>query len=215
MDIKDAVVGQKVKAVDISSQRWCPANGHTGVIRDIEICDPSTKLAWIGVEIDDPGFKGHNLEGQIRSGRGYYFRPENVELYSEGFGKVGAARPLLPTEAAERKKFPIATGVLDYFPSALLEVARVSYVGNEQHNPGQPLHWARGKSMDQADTTLRHLMEGLERGASGELHLTKDGDGTYHLAKGCWRLLALLQEGLEKEGAPLARGARMPVEVKK
>ena len=52
--------------------------------------------------------------------------------------------PLLPSSAAERKKIPIGTGVLDYFSAALAEVAKVSFAGNEQHNPGQPLHWARG-----------------------------------------------------------------------
>jgi len=40
----------------------------------------------------------------------------------------------------QRKQRPIKTGVLDYFPDALLEVAYCSYVGNEQHNPGTPLH---------------------------------------------------------------------------
>ena len=121
---------------------------------------------------------------------------------------------LLPTDAAERKKYPIGTGVLDYFPSSLLEIAKVSYLGNLQHNPGQPLHWARGKSTDQLDTTIRHCMEGLEREEDGELHLVKDTDGSYHLAKAAWRLLALFQEALEKEGAPLARGARLPQENK-
>lgn len=116
---------------------------------------------------------------------------------------------LLSTDPAERKKYPIATGVLDYFPSALLEVAKVSYVGNQQHNPGQPLHWARGKSTDQADTSVRHLME---RDSDNELidggrELTKDVDGTYHMAKACWRMLALFQVMLENEGAPMARGA--------
>ena len=40
----------------------------------------------------------------------------------------------LPTDAKERKNLPIASGVLDYFPKALAEVARVSKVGNDQHN---------------------------------------------------------------------------------
>ena len=111
---------------------------------------------------------------------------------------------LLPTDAAERKTYPIATGVLDYFPSALLEVAKVSYVGNQQHNHGQPLHWARGKSTDQADTTIRHFMERT----TSDGKLTRDTDGTYHLAKACWRLLAELQIALEAEGAPKARGAQ-------
>ena len=111
---------------------------------------------------------------------------------------------LLPVDAKKRKEYPIATGVLDYFPSALLEVARVSFIGNQQHNPGQPLHWARGKSTDQDDTIIRHFLE-----RDGQ-----DADGTYHLAKAAWRILALLQLKLEAEGAPIARGARLPEEKK-
>lgn len=104
---------------------------------------------------------------------------------------------LLPSGAADRKKIPLAGGVLDYFTAALIEVAKVSYVGNEQHNPGQPLHWARGKSMDHADTMLRHF---TERG-------TIDTDGCRHSAKMVWRALAILQMEMEAEGAPIARGA--------
>jgi hypothetical protein len=44
-----------------------------------------------------------------------------------------------------RKNYPVATGVLDYFPDALLEIARVSKIGNDQHHPGQPLHWDRAQ----------------------------------------------------------------------
>ena len=112
--------------------------------------------------------------------------------------------PLLPDDPKERKRFPVASGVLDYFTAALIEVARVSQVGNDQHNPGQPLHWARGKSTDQADTMIRHF---LERG-------TLDSDGVRHSAKMCWRALAILQLELEAEGAPIARGARLPEEKK-
>lgn len=104
----------------------------------------------------------------------------------------------LPTDAAARKAVPIATGVLDYFPAALAEIARVSKAGNDQHNPGEPLHWARGKSMDQADCVIRHF---FERG-------TIDTDGLRHSAKMAWRALALLQIELEEAGAPLARGAK-------
>ncbi len=104
----------------------------------------------------------------------------------------------LPTDPKARKDIPIASGVLDYFPDALAEIARVSKAGNDQHNPGEPLHWARGKSMDQADTIIRHF---LERG-------TIDSDGLRHSAKMAWRALALLQLEMEAAGAPLARGAR-------
>jgi hypothetical protein len=113
---------------------------------------------------------------------------------------ITAKISVLPENAQERKAIPLATGVLDYFPSALIEVAKVSKAGNDQHNPGQPLHWARGKSTDQEDTIVRHF---LERGG-------KDTDGVKHTAKLAWRVLALLQLECEAEGAPLARGARLP-----
>lgn len=105
---------------------------------------------------------------------------------------------LLPTDYDERKRIPIANGVLDYFPAALIAVAEVSKLGNDQHNPGEELHWARGKSMNQADTMIRHF---LERG-------TVDTDGVRHSAKMAWRALALLQLELEAAGAPVARGAK-------
>ncbi len=169
----------------------------------------------------------------------------------------------LPTDSAERKRTPLCTGCLDYFPAALTAVAdsdedgesypdqipeylrdrdyvelansalfllqseltgvevveassglsdlfddyaaalaavaQVSHYGNEKHNPGQPLHHARGKSMDHADCILRHY---VQRGGF---------DGTLrHSACLAWRALALLQEHLESLGAPLARGAVLP-----
>lgn len=108
---------------------------------------------------------------------------------------------VLPSDAAKRKEVPLARGLFDYFSAALAEVARVSHVGNAQHNPGQPMHWARGKSTDQSDCILRHF---VDRG-------TVDTDGLRHSAKLVWRALALLQIELEEqEGAPLPRGARLP-----
>src|SRR6266851_4879248 len=103
----------------------------------------------------------------------------------------------LPSDAAERKKIPLASGVMDYFASALIEIAKVSYAGNEQHNKGMPLHWSRGKSADHSDTMLRHF---VERG-------TIDTDGLRHSAKMAWRALAILQLECEAAGAPVARGA--------
>ena len=96
-----------------------------------------------------------------------------------------------------RKTIPLATGLIDYFPSALVAVAGLSAKGNDQHNPGQPLHWNRAKSGDEADALIRHL---LQRG-------TTDTDGVLHSAKVAWRALAMLQKELEAAGAPIARGA--------
>jgi hypothetical protein len=106
----------------------------------------------------------------------------------------------LPIDSAARKNIPLARGVLDYFPAALAAIARLSQKGNDKHNPGEELHWARGKSMDHADCIMRHL---ADRGT-----LDPD-DNEYHEVKMAWRALALLQEAEEKRGAPMARGARL------
>lgn len=103
--------------------------------------------------------------------------------------EVDAKYTTFPASAAERKTYPIATGVLDYFPDALAEVAHVSFIGNEQHNPGTPLHWDRSKSGDEADACVRHL---LERGKM-------DSDGVRHSAKAAWRALANLQKEIEAD----------------
>lgn len=97
----------------------------------------------------------------------------------------------LPTEAAARKAIPIYSGVLRYFPDALVAIAAVSKAGNDQHNPGQPLHWSRGKSDDHHDTLTRHLLE------AG----TIDIDGHRHSAKAAWRALAILQLEIEAANA--------------
>ena len=106
---------------------------------------------------------------------------------------------VLPEDRAARKAIPMVRGLVDYFPAALAEVARVSQVANEQHNPGEEMHWAWGKSNDHADCIVRHL---VDRG-------TLDNDGLRHSAKVAWRALALLQEELVAEGAPLPRAARV------
>jgi hypothetical protein len=100
--------------------------------------------------------------------------------------------PSVPTDAKVRKSLPLCTGVLDYFPDALLAVAAVSRAGNEQHNPGQPLHWAKEKSTDEPDALLRHLID------RGKL----DIDGQRHSAKVAWRALALLQREIDAEKTP-------------
>jgi hypothetical protein len=102
----------------------------------------------------------------------------------------------LPDDAAARKRAPICTGLLDYFPAACAAVAELSLRGNEQHNPGMPLHWARNKSTDQPDTIVRHL---IQRG-------TVDTDGVRHSTKVAWRALAMLQEEIEAEAGFRPRG---------
>jgi hypothetical protein len=109
-----------------------------------------------------------------------------------------------PTDYDARKALPIMTGVLDYFPDAIAAVAEVSRLGNEQHNPGEPLHWARGKSTDQINTAVRHM---IQRGG-------RDSDGGRHLAKAAWRILAALQEEIEAEHAQPVKAEFSAEEIK-
>jgi hypothetical protein len=100
----------------------------------------------------------------------------------------------LPTDAKAREEFPVATGSLDYFPKAIAEVALLSKIANEQHNPGEPMHWSKGKSTDHANKLLRHFMERGKR----------DSDGMRHRAKVAWRALADLEMEIEAEEAKMS-----------
>lgn len=95
---------------------------------------------------------------------------------------------ILPTDSKERKKYPVVTGLLDYFPRAAAYVAHISYMATQQHHPGKPMHWDRTRSMDHEDCIGRHT---LERG-------TLDNDGLRHTGKRAWRALAALELELEE-----------------
>tara|TARA_Y100000114_G_scaffold127180_1_gene123738 strand:+ start:590 stop:868 length:279 start_codon:yes stop_codon:yes gene_type:complete len=89
----------------------------------------------------------------------------------------------------KRKEIPVYSGVLKYFPDAIIEVAKCSYRGNQQHNPNKKLHWDRSKSGDELDALSRHLLD------AG----TFDSDGIRHSAKVAWRALANLQKEIEND----------------
>ncbi len=117
----------------------------------------------------------------------------DIEIISEEQGVLNSQGGIEFTEAETpikftRKETPIFTGVLNYFPDAIREIAKCSYVGQQQHNPDKPLAWDRSKSGDELDALSRHLLE------AG----TIDTDGIRHSAKVAWRALANLQKELEK-----------------
>jgi hypothetical protein len=87
------------------------------------------------------------------------------------------------------KDFPVYSGVLKYFPNAIMEVSRCSKIGNDQHHPEEPLHWDKDKSTDHEDAMVRHLI----KHASNPM----DDDNVLHLAKVAWRALASLETYLE------------------
>ena len=108
--------------------------------------------------------------------------------------RISADPMLLPSDSRERKEMPIGTGVLDYFPRALAAVARLSKIGNDKHNPGLPLHWAKEKSTDHPDCIIRHF---IDRGK------IDPDSGLLHDVGLAWRALANLEmvlEAIEFEG---------------
>jgi len=88
----------------------------------------------------------------------------------------------LPDDSAERKGYPLYHGLFLYFPRALAAVAHHSYVSNEKHNPGEPMHWNRAKSTDEEDALLRHVLDG-------------------EWVAVAWRALAKLEKVLEASGS--------------
>lgn len=113
------------------------------------------------------------------------------------FLQVRAVNPynddtILPTGYEERKELKMYDFMFHYFPLAWLEIVKVAVAGNNQHNPGETLHWAREKSKDQMNTAFRHIFDY----GTGTKY---DTDGRTHLGKAAWRLMAQLQLDLEAE----------------
>jgi hypothetical protein len=105
----------------------------------------------------------------------------------------GLCAPSAPTDEARRRKgIPLYSGGLSYFPLAFEALAELSRIGNDQHNPGSPLHWDRSKSGDELDALMRHLTDR----AKGEVF---DTDKVRHLTKVFWRAGAALQKEIEAE----------------
>ena len=97
---------------------------------------------------------------------------------------------MLPTDAQARKDIPIYSGFICYFPDAIVEVAKVSKRGNDQHNPGEELYWNRSKSADELDAAARHLV--------GTVDPLDGGEELEHAAALAWRAMANLQKLCEK-----------------
>jgi len=95
---------------------------------------------------------------------------------------------MFPKDAKERKTYPIATFIKDYFPHALIALSHHSYIAQQQHGTptnGKPMQWHKDKSVGDENQLIRHFMEGdrvstawralelLEREELLKLELTK------------------------------------------
>ena len=127
--------------------------------------------------------------------------PEPTECWECGSPLVplSGSGGSLPDNPDRRNEYPMADGLLDYFPNALAEVSRLSHIATQQHHPDEEMHWDRGKSLDHRNKIMRHLID------TGK----KDNHGMRHSAMVAWRSLALLQTELEEqEGYPASRASR-------
>jgi hypothetical protein len=132
----------------------------------------------------------------------------------------------LSTDSAARKDIPVYSGFVQYFPAAIAGAARHSKRGNDKHNPGQPLHHARGKSTDHEDCIERHLMDISDIEAAlkrADIYIDKGDDSARAVIiltlleeadALVWRAAALSQRLYETYGnAPLAPAAVLPVQT--
>lgn len=101
----------------------------------------------------------------------------------------------LPTNDRMRKQIRAFMGFLVYFPDATALVALLSKQANDQHNPGQPMHWAKEKSTEELDSLVNHLIDIASKG-----ELSQDDDGMLDAIKVAWRGMANLQRLVDKYG---------------
>lgn len=116
----------------------------------------------------------------------------------------------LPTDPQARKAIPIYSGFFAYFPRAIAAVAELSRIGNDQHNPGKPLHWDRSKSGDEKDALLRHLLDQALEGDAAT-----DSDNVLHATKKAWRGMADLEKILEKQQKDVPDKSRVEATLNK
>lgn len=94
----------------------------------------------------------------------------------------------LPTDNKLRKMIRAFQGFVCYFPDAIAACANLSRIANEQHNPGERMHWAKEKSTDELDSLMNHLLDIAAKGPE-----SRDADGILDAVKVFWRAGANLQ----------------------
>jgi hypothetical protein len=185
MELQAQMQGPSYDPLEVIRQRQRKSPFLQAIETKAEELDVARQREWNRELIEDGR---HPLIGKVATRPPVdpkFVTQPNAMIHPQGGGPTRATT--LPEDGAERKKYPLATGLFDYFPDALVAVAHLSWKANEQHNPGEPVHWARGKSADHDDTLLRHF---AQRG-------TIDNDNIRHRTKVAWRALAALQEELE------------------
>ncbi|CAN5950622.1 unnamed protein product [Sphagnum jensenii] len=157
-------------------------------------------VTYNGNKYDLPKIKGHLM----LMGLNCPPPPTSIDLIktikSMGFvmARLAYIAPLLDVGAKMKHEgFNLWRAVLEGDSKAQKPVSRVSKVGNDKHNPGQPLHWSRGKSTDHGDCIIRHQIQFNE---------IDQETNEYHAAAVAWRALAQLQLLEESKNVDLGLG---------
>jgi hypothetical protein len=120
----------------------------------------------------------------------------------------------LPQTSEERKKVPVFTGYMAYFPAAIAGAAKVSMLGMQQHKLAKLGH-DRSKSADHSDCVPRHMFDAHDLIAAYERGEPVDPQRIlFEASQAMWRVSAWSQELHERFGnAPMAPAAFMPPQV--
>jgi hypothetical protein len=120
-------------------------------------------------------------------------------------------------DSQKRKDAPFLATVIGYFTAALKGVAEHCVRSNQKHNPGEPVHWARGKSTDHDECVFRHGIDTMEIRAwlrRNPTHPERSRVVRFLLEEldaKAWRSLAESQEAREEfDGAPLSAASVVP-----
>jgi len=151
---------------------------------DREYC----QFDWVGLDMrwsDHLAKKRNNHKPPFMVGYGEGDMPE----YDEQPNILPIAKGKTVSEI--RKMTPVSTFLTEYFPDAFRALAQHSYICNEIHNPGEPMHWDREKSDDHTNCALRHHMD--SKRISSE-------SGLPEVIAEAWRALAKAQLTLEEMG---------------
>ena len=169
---------------DLRGAELCDANLRKADLRGADLCGADLR----GACLEYADLWGANLEGvDLRGACLEYADLGDAYLYGAKFD-CEKTDPVeddkvkhLPEDSKERKDIPIYTGVINYFPDAFVELAKLSLRGGVQHGQTrETLHWDRDKSTDHLDALCRHMID----------------EDWVEVA---WRALANLQVQIEKE----------------
>ena len=181
--------GANLEYADLRGANLWYANLRKADLRGADLCDADLRGADLkGACLEYADLWGANLEGvDLRGACLEYADLGDAYLYGAKFD-CEKTDPVeddkvkhLPEDSKERKDIPIYTGVINYFPDAFVELAKLSLRGGVQHGQTrETLHWDRDKSTDHLDALCRHMID----------------EDWVEVA---WRALANLQVQIEKE----------------